>query len=141
MSISENKDWLRISLAASVILHFIVVLWHGSAHLYIPVALSILKTVFVSVVILLLPLIGVSLLWTSRKRAAAWIITTSMLASLLFGLINHFMRSLSRLRFGGTSTCMASCIYPFRSTPRTYGDNGHHFGCYCNTEMETNHLI
>jgi hypothetical protein len=31
------------------------------------------------------------LLWTNQKLLAAWLIALTMLASLLFGLINHFM--------------------------------------------------
>jgi hypothetical protein len=42
-------------------------------------------------VIILLPLIGAGLLWTKWKRTAALLITLSMLASLLFGFLNHFV--------------------------------------------------
>jgi hypothetical protein len=36
-------------------------------------------------------LIGASLLWTNRSRAAARLIALSMFGSLVFGLVNHFM--------------------------------------------------
>jgi len=82
---------LRKSLAAIVILHFGVVLWHGAAHTQIPVPLTPVQNAFVGFVIVLLPLVGAVLLWTGRPRAGAWLITLSMLGSLLFGLINHFV--------------------------------------------------
>jgi hypothetical protein len=90
---TESKSWLRASLAASVMLHFVVLLWHGTAHTHVPVPLTALQTAFVGFVIFLLPLLGAGLLWTNRRRTAAWLITLSMLGSLLFGFINHFMRA------------------------------------------------
>ncbi len=53
--------------------------------------LTATQTAFVGFVIILLPLIGAGLLWTKLKRAGAWLITLSMLASLLFGFLNHFV--------------------------------------------------
>lgn len=91
MSLTTNEKWLRGALVAIVLIHCIVALWHGAIHLQVPVPLTDLQTTFVGIVIILLPLIGAGFLWTKRKRAAAWVITLSMLASLLFGFINHFM--------------------------------------------------
>lgn len=88
---AKNDQQLRGWLIAIVIVHGVVTLWHGLAHTNIPVPLTSLQTVFVSIVIILLPLIGAGLLWTSRKGLAALLITVSMLASLLFGLVNHFI--------------------------------------------------
>ena len=93
MNTGENQTWLRAALYASVLIHFVVLLWHGAAHILIPVPLTGLQTAFVGFVIFLLPLIGAGLLWTDRGRTAAWLITLSMLGSLLFGFINHFMRA------------------------------------------------
>jgi hypothetical protein len=87
----NNEKWLRGALVAIVIIHFIVALWHGIAHLHIPVPLTATQTVFIGIVILLLPLIGAGLLWTKLKRVAVWLITLSMLASLLFGLFSHYV--------------------------------------------------
>lgn len=82
---------LRASLTGVVIVHLAVVLWHWSAHAHVPVPLSALKSVFVTVVILVLPVLGAGLLWTDRKRTGAWLIVLSMFASLVFGFVNHFM--------------------------------------------------
>jgi hypothetical protein len=90
---AENQTWLRAGLVASVLIHFIVLLWHGAAHILIPVPLTGLQTAFVGFVIFLLPLIGAGLMWTDSKRTATWLITLSMLGSLAFGFINHFIRA------------------------------------------------
>jgi hypothetical protein len=92
MSATENAGWLRAALAASVIIHLIASFWHAAAHLIIPVALTAWQQLFIGFVILLLPLIGLGLLGTSRRQLAAWIVTLSMFGSLLFGFINHYMR-------------------------------------------------
>lgn len=92
MNTTENPHWLSVTLAAIVIIHFVNLLWHGAAHKAIPVPLSALQTAFVVLIIFLLPLIGVVLLPTGHRSAGAVIITLSMLGSLLFGFINHFMR-------------------------------------------------
>lgn len=82
---------LRTGLLSIVFVHLAVTLWHGAAHTMIPVPLTSLQTAFVGIVIVLLPLIGAGLLWTRRRLAAAWLITLSMLGSLLFGFVNHFV--------------------------------------------------
>lgn len=91
MNATTNDNWLRASLAVIVIVHCVVALWHGVAHLSIPVPLTGAQMAFVGVVIVALPLIGAGMLWTDRKTTAAWLIALSMLGSLIFGLANHFM--------------------------------------------------
>ena len=91
MNATTNDNWLRASLAVIVIVHSVVALWHGVAHLSIPVPLTGAQMAFVGVVIVALPLIGAGMLWTDRKTTAAWLIALSMLGSLIFGLANHFM--------------------------------------------------
>jgi hypothetical protein len=91
MSMTKDEKWLCGWLVAIVIIHYVVTLWHATAHTHIPVLLSSVQTAFVSIVIIVLPLIGAGMLWTKRKRGAALLITATMLASLLFGFLNHFV--------------------------------------------------
>jgi hypothetical protein len=91
MSVTEGEKWIRGWLVSIVIIHCVVALWHGTAHFHIPVLLTPAQTTFVAIVILLLPLIGAGMLWTERKRGAAMLITVTMLASLVFGFVNHFV--------------------------------------------------
>jgi hypothetical protein len=89
----DRRDWLRDSLTAIVAIHLINALWHGLAHVGVPVALSGSQTAFVVLVILILPLAGAAWLWTGRMRTGAALIAGSMLGSLVFGFINHFIRA------------------------------------------------
>jgi hypothetical protein len=91
VSMTKDDRWLRGWLVAILVVHCAVALWHGRAHVHVPVPLTPLQTAFVGIVIIVMPFVGVGLLWTSRLRTAACIIMLSMLASLLFGVINHFV--------------------------------------------------
>src|SRR5258708_17541986 len=93
MRTTTKEQWLRGALVAVVLFHTIVHLWHSTTHFQIPVPLTAAQIALVVVVVLVLPLLGAGLLWTTRKREAAWLITVSMLVSLLFGFISHFVIS------------------------------------------------
>jgi hypothetical protein len=83
----------RWRIGRRVLFHTIVHLWHSTTHFQIPVPLTAAQIALVVVVVLVLPLLGAGLLWTTQKREAAWLITVSMLVSLLFGFISHFVLS------------------------------------------------
>jgi hypothetical protein len=91
MNMAKDDRWLRGWLVGSVILHFAVAMWHGMAHMHVPVPLTALQTVFVWAVILAMPFVGICLLWTRGARVGAWVIAVAMLASLVFGVLNHFV--------------------------------------------------
>jgi hypothetical protein len=86
-----NNSSLRLSLVAIVLVHFAILLWHGAAHSRLAISLTAFQTAFVGLIIFSLPLIGTRLLWTNHSRAAARLIALSMFASLVFGLVNHFI--------------------------------------------------
>jgi hypothetical protein len=80
----------RFILAAVVVLHFFVSLVHGSVHDSAGVALSGSAMLFVVAVVLAGPLVGFAWMW-KNPSAGARLIGITMAASLLFGLINHFV--------------------------------------------------
>jgi hypothetical protein len=80
----------RFILAAVVVLHFFVSLAHGSVHDSASVALSGSAMLFVVAVILAGPLVGFAWMWKNPSTGAR-LIGITMAASLLFGLINHFV--------------------------------------------------
>jgi len=90
---ADNQRWLCASLVAIFVFQFLVLLWHGAAHIEIPAPLTAPEAIFVALVIYLMPVASVGLLRTSYRAFAVWLITLSMLGSLLFGFINHFMRA------------------------------------------------
>ena len=76
---------------AIVVAHLLVNIVHGLAHHEIHVGLAPLDSIFVIVVVLILPLIAMALLWTSAKRLGLVLLSLSMFGSLLFGLYHHFL--------------------------------------------------
>lgn len=82
---------LTNSATTIVVIHAIIVALHGLAHQYIPVPLSLVQSLFVSVVIVLAPIIAITLLWTAFDQAGIWLFLIAMTGSLLFGIYNHFL--------------------------------------------------
>lgn len=74
-----------------VVLHAIVNGLHGLAHIEIPVALSLLQSLFVGIVIFSTPIIAAILLWTQFYRIGSWLLLSSIAGALLFGIYNHFI--------------------------------------------------
>ena len=85
--VGRGADW---ALAAVVLAHLAISVLHGHAHSGAQVPLSPAATLFVYVVILAGPLLG---LGVSRWRPipGAWIVAASLGGALVFGLINHFI--------------------------------------------------
>jgi F0F1-type ATP synthase membrane subunit a len=78
------------ALAAVVLTHHAISLVHGRAHQGAQVPLPFAGTLFVYIVILAGPLVGLGLSrW--RPRAGAWIVALTMAGALIFGLVNHFL--------------------------------------------------
>lgn len=79
-------------MPAVVIGHLVVALVHGAAHNGARVPLSTTGNLFVFIVILAGPLVGLALTRAS-VRAGTSLVAATLAASLLFGLINHFIVS------------------------------------------------
>lgn len=75
----------------AVILHFIIAGWHGVSHQMVPVPLSAAQTAFVVIVIIGLPLLGAAMSFSRLALPGAVLVLASMLGSLAFGVINHFV--------------------------------------------------
>jgi len=78
-------------VTAIVVADLLVSIVHGLAHRELGVFLTSSGSVFVIVVILILPLVAMALVWTSQKRPGLIILSISMFGSLLFGLYHHFL--------------------------------------------------
>lgn len=75
----------------AVILHFIIAGWHGASHQMVPVPLSVAQTAFVAIVIIGLPLLGAAMSYSRLALPGAVLVLVSMLGSLAFGAIHHFV--------------------------------------------------
>ena len=74
-----------------VAFHFLISLTHGVAHSRLHIELNLWQTVYVLLVITLLPLISGFLLWRAASKRGFLLLLTSMLGALLFGGYYHFM--------------------------------------------------
>lgn len=70
--------------------HLIISIAHGNAHAGAQVPLTPAANLFVFIVILAGPLVGLALLWAA-PRLGSWIVALTMAGSLVFGVVNHFV--------------------------------------------------
>lgn len=76
---------------AIVAAHLLVNIGHGLAHRELRVGLAPSASLFVTVVVLIFPLVATALLWTAKKRPGLILLSLSMFGSMLFGLYHHFL--------------------------------------------------
>ena len=82
---------LMITAALVVLVHTVVVLLHGAAHLQLKIELNWWAKIYVVSVVGIGPIIGLSFLKSSRQRTGALILFLTMIGALAFGLWNHFI--------------------------------------------------
>ena len=88
MTKNGNSTWRWMT--AAVLAHLAVSIVHGAAHDGAHVPLSPAANLFVFIVILAGPLVGLGLTWWA-ERIGSWIVASTMAGSLVFGLVNHFV--------------------------------------------------
>jgi hypothetical protein len=72
------KSFARIAMAATVIVHFGISMFHGTAHTKAHVPLSPAANIFVFTVINTGPLIGMVLTWPAPRVGAVLVITEAL---------------------------------------------------------------
>jgi hypothetical protein len=75
----------------AVILHGVVVWFHGAAHKELGVGLALWERIFVDVVILGAPVVALVLIWTPLKKCGYLTLALSMAGALVFGVYHHFI--------------------------------------------------
>ena len=87
---NENRLSPRLWLTALVSAHLIISIVHGTAHNQAQVPLSPAATLFVFLVVLGGPMVGVLMMWRTA-RLGAWIVAITMAGAFVFGFLNHFI--------------------------------------------------
>ena len=78
-------------VTAIVVAHLLVNIAPGLAHRELRVGFDPPASIFVTVVVLVSPLLAMALVWTTKKRIGLILLSLSMFGSLLFGLYHHFL--------------------------------------------------
>ena len=97
--------------------HLVVTVFHGLAHTEARVFLSPAATVFVLLIIVAAPLVGMALSWVA-PRIGGYVACAALSASFVFGVVNHFMLATPdhvahvdprwRMLFGTTAVLLAT---------------------------------
>lgn len=80
-----------ITAALVVLVHAVIALVHGAAHMRLNVELPAWANIYVLCIVGIGPIAGLFLLRSSRQRTGATILFTTMIGALLFGLWKHFI--------------------------------------------------
>jgi hypothetical protein len=83
---ARGRRWL----AAVVLAHLVISIAHGAVHGEAQVPLSRPANLFVLIVILAGPLVGLALTWPA-ERVGSWLVAVTMAGAFVFGLVNHFV--------------------------------------------------
>jgi len=78
-------------LVGLIVAHLVISFVHGAAHSGAAVPLSPAANLFVWLVILAGPLVGLLVWRWLDRRAGVWIVAATLGGSFAFGLINHFV--------------------------------------------------
>jgi hypothetical protein len=90
LGMGRDLGTARRWLTAAVLAHLVISIVHGHAHAGAHVPLSRAANLFVFIVILAGPLVGLVLTWPA-ERIGIWTIAITMAGSLVFGVVNHFV--------------------------------------------------
>ena len=83
----SGVGWITIAVLA----HFVVTTIHGQAHTSLGVGLSTWPRLYVLIVIMMAPLVALAFSFTRYVRAGLWLLLASMLGSLIFGAVYHYI--------------------------------------------------
>ena len=113
----RNRQPIDVALAAIVFLHLVVTAIHGWAHAGAVIPVSTTANIFILTVIVIAPIVGAAMLWWFSPPRGAWLLAISLAASLVFGIVNHFVlespdhvahvAAAWRLSFGVTAVLLA----------------------------------
>lgn len=80
-----------ILVATVVIIHHAIAFLHGGAHDDLAIPMAAWQTGFINLVIILLPLVGIGLLFSRLRRYGLYAVIAGMSGALVFGIVHHYM--------------------------------------------------
>ena len=82
---------MKITISILFVLHLIATLWHGDAHSTLEIQLSFFQTLYVYLVIIGAPVVGVILVWSRFMLVGIGLFAVSMTGALVFGVCYHYI--------------------------------------------------
>src|SRR5689334_11186878 len=89
---STNTMYPRFVLYL-VIGHSVILGLHAAAHNVLGVQLTDFQMLFVTVAMIVVPVLAAILVWTRFQLVGSWLLLLGMLASFIFGFLSHFILS------------------------------------------------
>jgi len=80
-----------IVITTVVLAHHVISYMHGGAHTELAIPMALWQTAFINIIIVLVPLVGVVLVWTAYRRIGLYAVITGSIGALLFGILHHYM--------------------------------------------------
>lgn len=84
---SRSGRWGTLVVLGNLVVNIV----HGEAHQQLQILLSPRDEAFVIIVIMVCPVVAMVMMWVSRRRWGPFLLTLSMLGSLVFGAYKHFV--------------------------------------------------
>ncbi len=81
----------KFVITGFVIVHLAVLFWHDSAHTHLGIELSMEQTLFINIVIIIVPVVATVLVWTRPVSTGLCLLFPSILGSFLFGAYQHYV--------------------------------------------------
>jgi hypothetical protein len=81
----------KLVITGLVIVHLAASFWHGSAHTHLGIELSMDQTLFIYIIIIIVPVVAAVLVWIRSVSTGLWLFFLSMLGSFLFGAYQHYV--------------------------------------------------
>ena len=82
---------VAVIVSLFVLIHHTIAYQHGAQHTILGIEMAMWQTGFINGVILILPLLGVALIWTRWQRVGAGAVFIGMLGALIFGIVHHYL--------------------------------------------------
>jgi len=81
----------KFVITTLVVVHLVLMFWHGGAHAELHIELSPAKNMFIYVVILTAPIVAAGLIWTRYVTMGLSLFVLSMISAFVFSVYHHYV--------------------------------------------------
>jgi hypothetical protein len=91
--IAEQESQMKagaLVVSLLVLTHHAIAYFHGAAHTQLEISMALWQNLFINLIIIALPLLGVVLLWTKWTNFGLFGIMLAMVGALIFSIMHHY---------------------------------------------------